>query len=313
MTPAQARVLDPILSEIAHGYRNPDVSRVGRILFPRVVIPARGAQVLEFGKESFRLYNTRRAPGANTKRIQYGYAAGPVALSQESLEATVPAEIMEEAAAVPGVDMARGAIELVQDIFDRAEEYEQARIATDANNYDGNHKLALTSTSQWTHAESKPIAQMVTYREAVRASTGIYPNVLVLSPNAFNALAAHDSIKDQFKYTSSESITTDMLARLFGIAKVVVGTDVYMPDAAADTADFTDIWSNVAVLAYVPTGARYEVPSYGYTYHLPGHPLVEQPYYERNSKSWVYPMTYERQVAHTGKGAGFLIQTPCAV
>lgn len=306
MNPGQARVVDPILSAIAHGYKNPDVSRVGRRLFPRVVIPARGAQVLEFGKESFRLYNTRRAPGANTKRIQYGFGAGPVALTQESLEALVPVEIMDEAASVPKVDMARGAIELVQDVFDRAEEYEQVQKAINVNNYDANHKEALAAGDKFSNAASNPGAKIREWKEAIRASTGRYPNELVLAPDVFNALAEHPTIIDRFKYTNSDSLTTAMLSAYFNIANVTIGNDVYMADNAADDADFTDMLSNVAILAFVPQAGRYEVPSYGYTYHLAGHPMVEQPYFERNAKSWIYPMTYERQVVQTGKGAGFL-------
>lgn len=313
MTPGQTRVVDPVLSNIAHGYRNPDVSRVGRELFPRVIIPARGAKIIEFGKESFRLYSTRRAPGASTKRIQYGYDAGPVALTQEALEGLVPWELMQEASQVPGVDLARGSVELVQDVFDRAEEYEQIQIAIDANNYDVNHREALAGGDQWDdYANSDPAKKIRTYREAVRASTGRYPNKLALSPNVFNALAEHAKILDRFKYTSAESITTKMLAAYFDIPQVVVGNDVYLPDNAADDADFTDMLSNVAILAFVPSQGRFEVPSYGYTYHLAGHPMVEQPYQDRNRKSWVYPQTYERQVVQTGKGAGFLVQNVLA-
>ena len=307
MTPAQVRLVDPILSDIAHGFRNPDISRVGRVLFPRVPIPVRGAQIIRFGKESFRLYNTRRAPGSNTKRVQYGYSAGPVSLTQEALEGVVADELREEATQVPGVDLARGAVELVQDVFDRAEEYEQARIALDAGQYGVNHKVALSGTDQWTDGASNPGAQIREYGEAIRAATGRRPNRLVLRPADFNALAEHPLLKDRFKYTSADSLTVDMLARFFNVRQVVVGDDVYMADADADAAPFRDIWT-ASVLAFVPEGAQYNVPSYGYTYHLPGHPLVKQPYYENNVSSWVYPMLYERQVVQTGMGAGFLIQ-----
>ena len=310
MTTGQARVIDPILSGIALAYRNPDIQRVGRILFPRVVIPQRGAQVLKFGKESFRLYNTRRAPGGNTGRIQYGYAADPVALTQESLEGLVPIELMEEAAAVPGLDLAKGAVELVQDIFDRAEEYEQAQIATDATRYDSNHKLTLAGTSKWSDPASDPAKDVKRAREAVRSSTGRYPNKLILSPDVFNALTEHPKIKDQFKYTSADSVTTLMLAKYFDIASVAVGNDIYLPKDSADNADFVDMWRNVAVLAYVPTSSNFMVPSYGYTYHLRGHPMVEKPYYENAQKSWVYPIMYERQIVHTATAAGFLFTTP---
>lgn len=308
MNPAQTRVADPILSTIAHGYKNVDVSRVGRILFPRVPIPARGAKILEFGKDSFRLYNTRRAPGSSTKRIQYGHDAGAIALTQEALDAVVPIELMEEAQAVPGIDLARGSVEMVQEVFDRAEEYEQVKMATDASRYDANHKVALSGTDMWSDPSAKVGKQVKEYREAIRASTGRYPNVMAIAPDVFNALTENTEIRDRFKYTSSESVTLAMLAAYFSIPTVVIANDVYMDDADGDDADFTDVMAGQVVIAYVPSAARYEVPSYGYTYYLQGHPMVQVPYWDHGSKSWVYGMTYERQVVQTGKGAGFLIQ-----
>lgn len=306
MTPGQARIYDPVLSNIAHGYKNPDVSRVGRVFFPRVVVPQRGAQILKFGKDSYRLLNARRAPGANTKRVQYGYTAGPVALVQERLEALVPVELQDEATTVPGVDLSRRSIENVQEVFDRAEEYEQVQILVNAANYDANHKVALAGAAQWDAATPAIGKQVRDAKEAIRASTGRYPNRMALAPNVFNALAESAEIRDRFKFTSSESITTAMLAAYFQLQEVVVGTDTYLADADADTADTTDMMSNVAVLGYVPTGASYDVPSYGYTYHLGSHPMVEQGYYDNNARSWVHPVVYERQVVLTGAGAGFL-------
>lgn len=308
MTPGQARIVDPVLSTIAHGYSSPDISRVGRILFPRVSLNSRGAQVLKFGKEDFRLYNTRRAPGASTKRVQFGYEAGAMSLTQESLEGLVPFELMGEASQLPGVDLARDAVENVQEIFDRAEEYEQIKVATDASNYDANHKIALSGGDMWSDPTAAVDEQVKEYRNAVRASIGRKPNVLVIAPNVFDALSSNEGIKDRFKYTSSASATIAMLQEYFSIPNIVVAEDIFMADGDADDADFTDMMSGQAVLAYVPQGARYNVPSFGYTYHLKGHPMVEQPYQDRNRKSWIYPQTYERQVVQTGEGAGFLIQ-----
>ena len=81
---------------------------------------------------------------------------------------------------------------------------------------------------------------------------------------------------------------------------------------ALDDDTFSDIWGNNAVLAYVaPEGmAAVPTPSYGYTYTMEGHPLVEQPYWENGSKSWIYGTTMERSPVLTGMAAGYLFQNP---
>ncbi len=305
MSPSQVRVIDPILSNIAQGYRHAE--HVGQTLFPQVPVQVSGGQILEFGKESFKLYMARRAPGAATKRISIGYMGKPFTLVQDSLEAQVPIEYQRDASRIPGVDLAQRSVSGALRALSLTLEHDHAALATNANNYDANHKVALTGTDKWSDSGSDPAATIDTGREAVRSSVGIYPNTLLLSAPAFNAIKNHTQVIDRFKYTSRDSVTPDMLAALWDLEKVVVGKAVAFSDAGANI----DIWGNNAILAYVPAkSSGMEDPSFGYTYTMQGNPLVEKPYYDNNAKSWIYPVTYERVPVLTGILSGYLIQNP---
>lgn len=307
-----AAVIDPILSNHARGYRN--ATFVSDVLFPRVSIPNRSMSVLKFGKESFRKLNTRRAPGANVKRVQYGYAADTISLVQDALEAVVPVEHQQEAAKIPGIDLGSNAVNMVLDSVDLGLEYDAAQIARNAAAYDANHKLALTGTDRWSNDASDPGTDIGDAKEDIRRYIGRRPNVLMLGPSAAKALKRHPKIKEQFKYVSKDSITLEMLAAYFELEKVVAGDAVYLPETAADTDEATDIWGDDAILAYVPlSGGNFMVPSYGYTYELLGYPQVEAPYYSRETKSWIYPTTTERKPYLVGADAGFLFQNAGAV
>lgn len=308
MNTAQARVVDPILSTHARGYRNAEF--IGHLLLPIVEIPVRGMRVIRFGKDGFRKMNTRRAPGSATQRVQYGYASDPVALHQDALEGVVPWEHMEEAAKVPGIDLARGSIEEVLDIIGLGREFQTASLARDAAKYGANNKVALTGADKWSDPASDPAKDMDEGKEQIRRRIGRYPNMLTLSPPVFNALKNHPKITEKFKYTSSDSITVDMLAKYFDVDKVVVGKAVYLEDSDSDDADAKDVWGNDAILSFTSTRSDYRMPSFGYTYRLKGHPLVEKPYPERNVKSWVYPVTEDWSPELTGMDAGFLFQAP---
>ncbi len=109
------RVVDPILTAVARGYGRPN-AKIANILFPLVPVGARAGTILSFGPESFRLVNSARAPGANTKRIQLGYASGKFSLVDHRLEGEVPIEHEEEANAVPGIDLGSMAVNMVQDV-----------------------------------------------------------------------------------------------------------------------------------------------------------------------------------------------------
>ena len=304
MNRSQARVIDPILSTVASGYRNAEY--VGTTLMPMIGCPKSGIRLMKFGKEGFIKYNMRRAPGAKTARVQYGYASDPVALLQDALDGQVPREWLRDSEDIPNLNLGTRAINLVMNSMHLGLETEIAEIAVDATNYGVNNKVSLTGTDMWTDTNSKLKNQMNSYKEAVRSQIGVYPNKLVLTPGDYNACIEHPEVRDQFKYTSSESITPDMLARFFDLDKVVVGKSVWTPDADSP---LQDCWTS-SVLGYVPPeGERaMGVPSYGYTYVLDDHPMVEEAWFDKDAKSWIYPAEFERRPYLTGMEAGYLIQ-----
>lgn len=305
MSNAGVRVFDPVLSNVAQGYRNAEM--VGHILFPRVPVFASGGQIIEFGKEAFLSYNLRRVPGGPTKRIQFGYLGKPFALLQDSVEAIVPREWLRDASVVPGIDLGTRAINLGMKVTSKSLEVDQAALATNAANYDVNHKMALAGVTKWSAATGTPTADINTAREAIRAAVGIYPNTVLLSAVAFNAAINNPNVTARFQYTTHEVITEDMLAKLWNVDKVVVGKAIGMTDAGVAS----DIWGNNVILAYTNLGSQNaEEPSFGYTYTMEGNPLVEQPYWDNTTKSWVYPVNYERLPVLSGITSGFLIQNP---
>ncbi|WP_027855209.1 hypothetical protein [Marinobacterium litorale] len=303
MNNSQVRVIDPILTTHANGYRHQE--HVGMALFPRVPVAIAGGQVLEFGKESFMQYNIRRTPGSGTKRVTFGYLGKPYALVQDALEGVVPREHLRDANVMPGIDMGRRATSNAMNIASLALEREQASIARNAANYDADHKADM-SAAKWTDDANNPVTDVSTGQEAIRETTGMVANTLCLSAKAYAAARFNAKVKENFKYTSADSVTVAMLAQLFDVERVVVGRAITADSAGA----FSDVWGGDAVLAYVPTSPdpNMEEPSYGYTYTMEGHPLVEKAYYDQNAKSWIYPVTYERSPVLSGMTAGYLLQ-----
>lgn len=302
-----ARVIDPVLSGIAQGYRH--AQRIGHVLFPAIDVTQRGGCVTEFGRESFFNYKARRAPGADAMNIQFGYEGKPFSLDQYSLDAPVAREHAEEAQAVPGIDLGKRAVATVMDSLTLSLEIEQAELASNPDSYPANNRLALTGGDRWDVDTSDPIADIEAAKDQVRTTSGVEPNRMVLNSKGFRALKGHPKIIERFKYTSSESITSKMLAGLFDLEELEVGKATYM-DSVAEDAVFKEAWGNIAALAYVPSENRsMEQPSFGYTYTLKGHPFVEPPRWEGGKRSWVYGVTYERKPVLTGIASGFLFQT----
>lgn len=300
MSRSAVRVIDPVLSKVALGYKDPDFA--GQHLFPLIDGVPSGAKVIKFGKEAFLKYNMRRAPGAKTGDVQFGYSSDPVALVQDSLNGKVPREWLRDSQAIPNVDHGSRAVRSVMRVMHRQLEIDQAELAQDAAQYDASHKITLAKA--WTDPTADLRADVNAGKAAVRASIGAEPNVLEIPYAAFQGAAENTLVKEQFKYTSSESLTEAMLAKFLGLDKVVVGKGTY---AESEDSDFTDIWSK-GVLAYVPPNAEsIEEPSFGYTYVGEGQPLVEESWYDKDTKSFKYPVEYERRPYQTSMKAGYLL------
>lgn len=302
MTPGQARVIDPILTTAAQGYKNNEM--IGTALFPIVPVDQRGGKIITFGKEDFMLYNTGRAPGANTKRVSYGYAGDPYALEQHALEGQVPMEYMEDANAVPGIDAGRMAVMKTQNIIALSTEKQQADLATNASNYAASNKATLSGTDQWDNDASKPSSAVSDAIDTVRSKVGKRANTVILGPEVFSALKNHPAIIDRIKHTGRDVVTAELLASLWDVRRVLVGDAVY----ASDAGEFSDVWGKSVIVAYTEVGSLQDMglPSYGYTYQLRGFPIVEETYYDKPAKSWIYPVTDERKPVIAGALAGFL-------
>lgn len=311
MTPAGARVVDPVLSTIAQGYSNAEM--VASALFPSVRVPTRGGKIITFGKEDFMLYGSQRAPGENTKRVQFGYSGGNFALVDYGLEGQVPIEVMQEGMAVPGIDHGAMAVRKVSGIMALRLEKQAADIARTAGSYASSNKVTLTSTAQWSDfsGTSNPINNIETAKDAVRAATGKRANTVVMGAAVMSKLRQHPVVVDRMKHTGRDVAKAEILAALFGVQRVLVGDAIYSNDAGTA---FTDVWGKDVVVAYTELGSVADMgaPSYGYTYTLDGYPMAEEPYYDRNTKSWVYPVTRAEAPVLASASAGYLITNAVA-
>lgn len=299
---SQNRVVDPVLTSVAIGYTNG--AYIGHFLFPRVPVGVRGGTILEFGKEAFKRFAARRAPGSGTKRIRFGHEGKKFALTQDSLEGVVPREELQDAEQTPGINLGTGAVTSTLDIMLNLLEDEQATIARNPANYSTSNKLDL-SASSWRNPNRNPLDDIAAARTAIANKIARKPNTLGLSESAFEALRTNPNVSAKFSGIKASAITETDLASVIGIERVVVGSALIEPVGGGEPAP---TWGDDAVLTYSDIGSVAERgrPSYGYTYTLNGNPFVEPAYYDKNAKSWIYPVTYERSPELTGVDAGYL-------
>ena len=136
-----------------------------------------------------------------------------------------------------------------------------------------------TNFLQWQLATSDPISQMAGLQIDFIRDTGFKANTLVIGANVLKALKNHPAIIDRIKYTQKGIVSTDLIATLFDVDRILVSyatvasgpeiPDMKAQDAAA-TYDFIAN-PNSALLCYTPSTPSLMQPAAGYTFTWNGY------------------------------------------
>lgn len=311
----QTRIINPLLTTVAHAFKQPQF--VGNLAFPPVSVQKRKGRILRFNEDEFFLHQLRRSPGANTMRVSGGWGSDEYSLYQDAIEEELPLEHLEESSDLP-IDMQQRSINKAAARIALRLEFDQLTLLNTPANYPVANRLALLGTTQWSNAASDPEAQIDIAHEAILAACGLMANTAIFSLKAFNALKRHPLVRDKYKYVNANSITMEMVLAAFNLKRGGIAAARFI-NPANPGAGRQEMFANAAWIGYVPDEAVVDMvgmqpspeadmanPSFGYTYTLDGYPVSEEPYYERNTKTWYFPCTAERRPVLTGMGAGYL-------
>jgi len=101
---------------------------------------------------------------------------------------------------------------------------------------------------------------------AMRNNTGFIPNVLVLPMDVWLALYHCDQILDRMAITSVRVPTTELLATLLGLDKVIIANAVHNSANEGATPVLGGVYSDQALLCYSPKNQAIMQPAAGYTF-----------------------------------------------
>jgi len=302
------RIVDPVLTELARGYTNADY--IATALFPIVNVNKEAGKIPLFGKEAFKVFDTLRALRAKSNKIPVE-ARNTTSFSTDEHDAVYPADYREFDE--DSIDLRAYATFRAEAAILLKHEYNSAVLASDLANYPTGNKETLSGTSQWTDkTNSTPITDIKDAKESVRGKIVKEPNTLVLGKKTFNALQDHPAFIERIKYSQLGVVTVELMKQMLGFANIVVGSAVY----ADEDETLHDIWSDIAILAYIPE-ARTNVqrsifePSFGYTLRKSGMPQVDT-YPEEGGKIENIRSTDNLDVKIVGSDAGYLIYDCCA-
>jgi hypothetical protein len=140
---------------------------------------------------------------------------------------------------------------------------------------------------QFSEVTSKPISVFKTEIGHMLGATGIEPNTLVMGYKVFSDLTEHPDFVDRVKYSSSDAVTAQIMAKLIGVERILVAKAVVATGkGATKTTSFS--FGRNALLCYAAPNPGLLTPSAGYTfswnYAGVGSVAVEK-YYIREKKT----------------------------
>lgn len=125
-------------------------------------------------------------------------------------------------------------------------------------------------TLQFDKLGSNPIMDVSNAIVNMASTTGYRPNTLVLTPAVFYALKNHEDILDRIKYTQKGIVTSDLIATLFEVDKVLVAWSVVNTANQGADDEIGFIMGKHMLLAYVNPRPAIKKPSAGYIFSWTG-------------------------------------------
>lgn len=123
----------------------------------------------------------------------------------------------------------------------------------------------VTPTALWSDfIASDPIEDVELGKETILKNTGFMPNTLTLGYPVFRKLRNHPDFVDRLKYTTTESVTAEIMAKLFDVDRVLVAKAVKATNVEGATGAYDFTHGKHALLTYSAPAPGLLMPSAGY-------------------------------------------------
>ena len=240
-------------------------------IFPEVPVGKQSDKFYKWEKgDFFRIADTLRAPKTKGRRVEFNvssdsyFASNYALVHEESFEAMANADTVLSSRE-KRVRALKSLIML---------DWENRVAAQISSGSNVGSFTTLSGTGQWSdHANSDPFNDVEIGKEAIRATTGMEPNLIIIPKQVMaTGLKHHPDMVDRVKYTGTNNnpglVTANALAQVFDVERVLVPTAIKNTGSEGLADSFTNVWPNNVILAYVTDGPDPDGqdPSLGYTF-----------------------------------------------
>jgi len=220
----------------------------------------------------------RIAPGAPAPISGFRLSSSSYSVEEYGISAELPDRVLDNADAVLKQKLRQSQATWVTDLANRKIEVNLAAVAF-ASSWGTNS----TSETNWdVYDTATPIDDIEKAKWTVMGNTGLEPNTLVLGAEVWKDLKRNPEVLDMLGSQERGVMTTQTLAGLLDLKKILVGKAVYnTANEGVTTPVLAAAWGQNALLVYVPDSPGLMVPSAMYTFQA--QPLVIRRWREDNA------------------------------
>jgi len=216
---------------------------------------------------NWRLPEARRAAGAEAAEVEWNVSTDTYSCIEYALKDLLPDRVRNNADKPLSMDA-----DTTENLTDLIQLGREKRVA-DVVFTGGNHGTtsALSGSNQWSdYAGSDPIGDVRTAMNTVHAASGKLPNTMVMGREVYIKLLDHPDVLERIKYTQKGKITSQILASLFEVDKILVGNALYDSSTVDASESLGYIWGKSVALIYAQQSPGLKKVSYGYQFQSRG-------------------------------------------
>jgi len=263
--------VNPALTAIAIGYRNPDVKLIADQVLPRLPTPQKFGYTLFSAAQGYTVPPTRVGRKSEPTMVDFGGTLINSETEDFGLDDLVPNADIKAWEEMPkpttGGPLSPLAIStmMLTGLVDLDREVRVANAVFNASNFAAANQSVLSGTSQWSdYVNSNPLNALLVALD----STLIRPNKLVIGQQAWTGLRQHPKIVNAVYRTpqNSGSVPKEALAELLEIDEVIVGTGFVNTARKGQAPNYVRVWGKHAALLSVSLAAAQQMqPTFGFT------------------------------------------------
>lgn len=254
--------VDPILTNLSIAYSNDEY--LSDTLFPEVQVKNQSGKHYVYDRGRFGVAASLRGTSSPSNEVTLKLTVSGAYFAEDHALKTFVADEDTDNAPDPQAPL-NDATEYVTDLLKVAKEIELATMLTDTAVMTQN--VTLSGTSQFSdYTNSDPIGVIQTGIDAVHAAIHKQPNVMIMSRPVFNKLKNHPDLIERIKYTGNKQLTTQLMAELFDVEKVLIAGAGYNTAKEGQTESMGYIWGKHIVIAYIAPSPAKKTITLGITY-----------------------------------------------